>query len=181
MSKVITFSRMFPSYHPRKGQPTLFVEKILNNLGVDYQSSYYLQRLLEWNTVNIAKGKLYYDDLEMFQRSLIKTRDKKAHTIRDGIRHEQYDYFSPRVWAAMPYNSPQIIFYRDLRIQNMWLINHVKRGDFQEFNLSSLINPQTKLDQIARNDGLEINDFLNWFNKPMFGQIICWDKEIQYK
>jgi hypothetical protein len=28
MSKVITFSRVFPSYHPKKGQPTYFVEKL---------------------------------------------------------------------------------------------------------------------------------------------------------
>jgi len=29
MSKVITFSRVFPKYHPKAGQPTYFVEKIL--------------------------------------------------------------------------------------------------------------------------------------------------------
>lgn len=28
MSKVITFSRVFPAYHPKKGQPTYFIEKI---------------------------------------------------------------------------------------------------------------------------------------------------------
>ena len=30
MSRVMTFSRVFPSYHPRKGDPTYFVEAILN-------------------------------------------------------------------------------------------------------------------------------------------------------
>lgn len=33
MSRVITFSRTFPKYHPRAGEPTFFVEKILK--GVD--------------------------------------------------------------------------------------------------------------------------------------------------
>jgi hypothetical protein len=29
MSKVLTFSRVFPSYHPKAGHPTYFVEKML--------------------------------------------------------------------------------------------------------------------------------------------------------
>jgi hypothetical protein len=28
MSRVLTFSRVFPAYHPKAGQPTGFVEKI---------------------------------------------------------------------------------------------------------------------------------------------------------
>lgn len=32
MAKVITFSRTFPSYHPKAGQPTYFVEKFYNSL-----------------------------------------------------------------------------------------------------------------------------------------------------
>lgn len=31
MARVITFSRKFPSYHPKAGQPTHFVEQILNS------------------------------------------------------------------------------------------------------------------------------------------------------
>ena len=29
---VITYSRFFPTYHPRKGEPTFFVEKIWKGL-----------------------------------------------------------------------------------------------------------------------------------------------------
>ncbi|MGL4598529.1 MAG: hypothetical protein ACRCYO_13510 [Bacteroidia bacterium] len=36
MAKVITFSRVFPAHHPKKGQPTHFVEKVWANL-VDQQ------------------------------------------------------------------------------------------------------------------------------------------------
>lgn len=32
MSKVITFSRTFPAYHPRKGEPTYFVEKFWTSI-----------------------------------------------------------------------------------------------------------------------------------------------------
>lgn len=34
MSKVITFSKFFPAYHPRKGEPTFFVEQIQGGLKV---------------------------------------------------------------------------------------------------------------------------------------------------
>jgi hypothetical protein len=37
MAKVITFSRFFPAYHPRKGEPTYFVEKIWAHLISDNQ------------------------------------------------------------------------------------------------------------------------------------------------
>jgi hypothetical protein len=30
--KVITFSRTYPSYHPKAGQPTYFVEKVWSSL-----------------------------------------------------------------------------------------------------------------------------------------------------
>jgi hypothetical protein len=35
--KPILFSRFFPAYHPKKGQPTYFVEKIWAHLIIDGQ------------------------------------------------------------------------------------------------------------------------------------------------
>lgn len=37
MAKVITFSRQFPSYHPKAGQPTYFVEKVLRSVCEDME------------------------------------------------------------------------------------------------------------------------------------------------
>ena len=43
MSRVITFSRYFPSYHPRKGEPTYFVDKIWEAVkpSVEIMANYY--------------------------------------------------------------------------------------------------------------------------------------------
>ena len=36
--------------------------------------------------------------------------------------------------------------------------------------------------EIAKNDGLEVSDFLNWFKHPsnFSGQIICWSDSVEY-
>lgn len=36
MSKVITFSRFFPAYHPKKGQPTFSGQIICWNENINY-------------------------------------------------------------------------------------------------------------------------------------------------
>ena len=41
MARIITFSRTFPAYHPKAGEPTYFVEMILNDLGIDFRSWFY--------------------------------------------------------------------------------------------------------------------------------------------
>jgi len=40
MTKVITFSRTYPSYHIRKWEPTNFVEKIYKSIGFNPFDSY---------------------------------------------------------------------------------------------------------------------------------------------
>ena len=78
MAKVITFSREFPKYHPKKGQPTLFVEKIWNSLlnqNIDTIPDYIYE-------VGRKLGYQYADD------ALYKTDNVKPkhHTIRMGKR-----------------------------------------------------------------------------------------------
>lgn len=73
MSKVITFSRVFPSDHPRKGEPTFFVEKLYNSL---YGRN---------NLKGYPPG-IFIDD---------SIRDIKVHTIRSGHRWKVGDKFSP--------------------------------------------------------------------------------------
>lgn len=182
MSKIITFSQKFPSYHVNKGKPTLFVEKILNGFGVDYTSYSYFQKLLGLNTKNIAAGKLSYDDIENFWEALQPTDETKLHTIRVGKRFKLGEKFSPRVWSNKPYNSPQIIFYDDLEIQYCpdfycgGFYNEKKEGwKVDNYTLSSL----DRID-LAIGDGLQYSDMLSWFNKSFNGQIICWHKGVKY-
>jgi hypothetical protein len=186
MSKVITFSRTYPSYHARKGEGTLFVEKILNDLNVDYHSEKYFQKLLGLNTVNLFNGKLSFQDIRSFHNSLTVTcMGEKKHTIRNGNRFNIGELFSPRVWFGKAYNSPMIIFWDDILINKTWDISVVSNGIKGFAVLGSLefplglhdFNPSAKL---AKNDGLNITDLIGWFNKPLTGQIICWNKYVNY-
>lgn len=118
MAKVITFSRYFPKTHPRSGEPTYFVEQILNQMKIDYKSEFYLINLFALNHINISAGKLTTNDLVEFQNSLAyDVEGLKHHTIRNGNRFIKGEYFSPRVWSKSAYNSPQIIFLHDTEVK----------------------------------------------------------------
>lgn len=117
MSRVLTFSRTFPSYHPRKGEPTFFVEKIFTDLFLqhDIDNSNMDEPLLENEIKN------YYT----------KTWEPKGHTIRSGNRWKVGDYFSPRVWGddinpksgkKGAYHSKQIIIAPAIEVKKVWNI-----------------------------------------------------------
>lgn len=178
MSKVRTFSRVFPAKHVRVGLPTYFVEKILINAGVDYQSEGYLELLLELNEKNLKLGKLTEKDLSDFQSSLVyksiipPDERNKRHTCRAGFHFKVGDELSPRVWSKKPYSSPQIIFYHDFTICKTYDFKMEAERFFvsyMEFDTVDLMQ------QLAGNDGLSLVDFQEWFKGKNFeGQIICW-------
>ncbi len=176
MAKVITFSRTFPAYHSKKGQPTFFLEMVqgsLYNLGVD------------------LKDFIKHPDIHMSNNMWNKS--PKNHTIRSGNRWKAGDYFSPRVWGnninpkngrSGPYHSNQITFAPDTLIVKTW--------DFEicggEFKINDKVyNGESeaifeKLEEVAKNDGLDRHDLLEWFKypKPFKGQIICWNESVSY-
>ncbi len=170
MSKVRTFSREFPSYHPKAGQPTYFVEKIWNDI----------QLYATYKLICDLNPLVPVDILWTFWKSIEgKIDEEKGHTIRAGNHFKVGDKFSPRIWSGKPYNSKQIIIAPDIEVVKVWDIEVVWRGDFQEFVMPSA-QTKTTIAEIAKNDGLELNDLLKWFNKPMKGQIICWNNAIEY-
>lgn len=188
MAKVITFSRVFPKTHPRRGEPTFFVEQILKQKGVDWTTRSYLMKLILYNQKNLLDGKLTKQDLIDFQKSLIDYKGLKKHTIRNGCRFREGDWFSPRVWSGRPYFSPQIIFLPNTQVMRIW--------DFQITNgaINSLIinyriiHNSWQVLELALNDGLSLEDFEKWFfplNKEKYkgfsGQIICWDELLKDK
>jgi len=177
MSRVITFSRVFPSYHPRKGEQTFFVEKILNS---------------------VYKPKSIHD-IPIEVQNIINTmvlldKEEKYHTIRAGNRWKVGDKFSPRIWSGKPYQSKQIIIAPDIEIKKIWdyevkiinsgieqwVLNGTQVSESNEY-MQHWFNAFL-IEKIANNDGLALNDFLNWFKhpKPFTGQIICWNETIEY-
>jgi hypothetical protein len=179
MSKVRTFSRTFPAKHVRVGLPTYFVEKILINAGVDYQSEGYLELLLELNEKNIKLGKLTEKDISEFQSSLVyksiipPDERYKRHTCRAGFHFKVGDELSPRVWSKKPYSSPQIIFYHDLTICKTYILE-LDAEERQKPVIEGRLRSSLAV-KLANNDGLSLVDFQEWFKGKNFeGQIICW-------
>lgn len=164
MAKVITFSRTYPAKHPRAGQQTLFVEKIIMGL---------------WS-MNIDpsawKKKVPLDFLKSMSNPVpVSEIQTKFTTIRAGRRFKAGEMFSPRVWSGKPYNSPQIQFCMDLEVVKTWDIE--KRNG--EWDMPTA-QATTVIDNIANNDGLFLPDFQSWFPAEFSGQIICWNPRLQY-
>ena len=165
MSRVIIFSRMFPSYHPKKGEPTFFVEKIYKSL--------YLMKAVPKEIVEAFNFEIMNDDAVA----------PKHHTIRAGNRWKVGDNFSPRVWSGKPYQSKQVTIASDIEIKKIWTFEISVSG---YYSLNENYKPYLTAKQIieiAKNDGLDINDFFAWFEKtkrPFLGQVICWNENINY-
>jgi len=184
MSKVITFSRVFPKYHPKAGQSTYFVEQLYNSL------------FSKNNLMDYPKG------LEVDESIL----GVKNHTIRSGNRWKIGDKFSPRVWSEKPYNSKQIILCEDVEIKQIYDFQITTEDDDGEHDWSYVEflgkhytaygyggYDDELMCEIAKNDGLSITDFYDWFltvrtkqqrldNEPKIfkGQIICWSDTVSY-
>lgn len=104
MSRVITFSRQFPGYHPKNGMPTHFVEKALNSFLMGGYNIY-------------PKKDIPVDFLKSLSKEIFHP---KHHTIRAGHRFKAGDMFSPRVWSGRPYHTKQIIFADDVEVKKVF-------------------------------------------------------------
>lgn len=187
MSKVTIFSRQMPFGEHKK---TFFVENILRLFDVDYKSEDYLKILFQLNRENLENNRITGWQIEHFYKTLeqdISAIPQKKHTIRDTKRFSIGDFTSPRIWTGVPYNSPQITFYHDLRVEDMYLL-HIgsisgKTNQTKSFlsigpwskkhNVSkvalSYVDPKMFLhdsqkQQLAYNDGLLMPDFKQWFS-----------------
>lgn len=180
MAKVITFSRTFPAYHPRKGEPTYFVEKFWNSIPK-----------LDFELIGSLNKNISEKDFNVFIESLTRNINIKKHTIRAGHRFKAGDFFSPRVWGndinhksgkSGPYNSKQIIIGPDIEIQKIWDIEIIQGEHFFVVKIEGYKKGASDVEILSINDGLELRDFFDWFelNLPFKGQIICWNEDINY-
>jgi hypothetical protein len=157
--KEIMFSRVFPAYHPRKGEPTYFVEQMLKQLIADRKAP--ISRL----------------DDRFVNRSILDTVGFKSHTIRKGHNFKAGDYFTPKIWTGLPYRSVKYQIAPSVLVE--------KTFDFElsksDFIVNGIVYGLKELEKLAMNDGLSCEDFECWFNSNEFdGQIIVWNAEIEY-
>ncbi len=169
MAKVITFSTVFPAYHPRAGEPTGFVESVWQSLFNQDNETFmpYTHLPLLKHASDRFSGP--YDFMP------------KNHTIRAGHRWKVGDWFSPRIWSGKPYNSKQIIIAPDIEVKKVWEFE-LTFDDLFFINecLYAYSTSHDALETLAHNDALSQSDMLSWFNKPFVGQIICWNETIEY-
>lgn len=193
MSKVITFSRTFPSYHPQAGEPTYFVEKFLQWYWDSFDLPYYsLCELIE----RMNPGKNVEDFVGTLDTESVQIH--KNHTIRAGNRFKAGDKFSPRVWGTDinpksgrcgPYHSKQIILAPDMEVKKVWdfkIYGEKSETPFQ-ITVDGFVVNDTSLshyiiEEVAKNDGLTMDELMSWFKypKPFTGQIICWNETVNY-
>lgn len=170
MSKVIILSRNYPSYHPRVQQKTLFVEKFLKAFE---HEKWYADHIYKLGQI------LGYDYVD----SMLQVCDSvppKYHTIRGGKRWKVGDTFSPRIWSGIPYRSPMITIAPDITIEKTFDFEIIHAGCVYVDDKNMWADGN--IEELAKNDGLEVKDLLEWFKFPteFDGQIICWNKKIQY-
>jgi len=168
--KVLTFSRVFPAYHPRKGEPTFFVEKIWAGLQLPEPPEEKYLPFISLDVLNV---------------------DAKGHTIRSGNRWKVGDKFSPRVWSGKPYASKQIEFAPPIEVKKVWDFKFIPKPwiDESSIEISGRKIEAPEFNLLAMNDGLSTHDLLYWFGegmemstkrKPFTGQIISWNENINY-
>ena len=178
MSKVITFSTQFPSYHPKKGHPTYFVEKFLKSNGITYNECVHEHSGHSFWSLNIDKEEIV-DDFIKFNFSDPFDYEAKNHTIRAGKRFKAGMYFSPRIWSGRPYFSKTITIAPDTLIVKTYDFE-IKEGGY--IFIDNKMVQSWDYDIIAKNDGLSQDDLMAWFKypKPFSGQIIIWNKDLKY-
>lgn len=166
--KPILFSRTFPVYHPKRGQPTYFVEKIWAHL--IYSGQYDFEMCQSYLDAPWAKDLFDTNKVSEF----VQTRQFKMHTIRQGYSRSKDEIFSPRVWSGRPYTSKQIAFAPPLKILRVPMFFKDTLPDIGSVFLRNVQwLSDTYLQSIAQNDGLSLEDFQAWFKEPTFsGQII---------
>ncbi|MDF2189304.1 hypothetical protein [Paraflavitalea sp. CAU 1676] len=180
--KVLTFSRQYPTGHPKAGQPTEFVEKVLLNL--------YAQRLYQRSKICEIMRQLVPDSHPMYYEDTFreyKSELSKGHTIRTGTRFKVGDQVSLRVWSGRPYASKQIEFAQ-VDVKKVWEFVILEGHLFVAgWNIGPFHTDNKVIAPVASNDGLLIEDFIAWFaihpkakEMEFHGQIICWNDQIEY-
>ena len=173
MARVIIFSRQFLKGHPREGDQTYFIQKFWTSIKVPLPVSIHADQL-EDEVRLLMNGEFF----------------PKHHTLRAGNRWKPGNIFSPRIWGGKPYRSKQIILADDVEIKKVWNVRIYKSITPSELPVVAIDNgvgfyivqPHRIVKEIAKNDGLSIEDFKAWFESEevFIGQIVCWCESVEY-
>lgn len=158
-------AKTFPSNHPKKGNLTHFSEKLKCKIPVMVPVSF----IYVWPKIHTIR--LNY---KLWKKRLDEVNKGKA-------------MLSVRQWSGKPYRSHQEglvnLYQKDmdnidpiLGYQRITL--SFNKSGFRVFKIDG--KRYGKWKDLAGNDGLIIDDFLNWFKKPMKSGIIIHFSDFRY-
>lgn len=172
---LLSFSTVFPAYHPKNGQPTHFIEKMWSGL-LHIDHFFYQQFLPGHNDEDMAQA------LEFRNKVLRFT--PKYHTIREGHRFKVGDSLLPWCWSGKPYRSKWVRPFDNgnlaIPIERVWNIEMRFEQTSPVAIIEGNILRWDEFKVLATNDGLSPGEMMAWFNKTMHGQIVCWSPDIRY-
>lgn len=167
MAKIRTLSRHFMANHIRKGEPTYFVEKLIESIGVEHMKSY-----LEMNPNDSLEQRKEFIGSLNYSTIL----DPKHHTIRMGRHFNPIDELTLAVWSGKPYRSKQVKLWTG-EIRAIDIEIQIVNGHIRIYKIDSDAIREIYLPTLAKNDGLTTRDFIEWFALPEGkheAQILCW-------
>ncbi len=139
---VLTVSRNFPQTHQRKGEETFFVDKIEGNVRLNGEI---------WQKIHTIRSNYY-----LWLNRIKQVQEGKA-------------ILDIRYWSGKPYNSKQVkICQLDkdsgcgiemITFSDTMITGALKNNDVA---LTST-NGGLSLSTVAKNDGLSLEDFKEWF------------------
>ncbi len=148
---VITVSKNFIGKHPKKGTPTGFKEKIKSG----------------------EKRHTIRSNYDFWVKRIDKVNDGEA-------------VLSIRQWSGKPYNSKQVeikkLFAGEVGIQPITTTGNASDIAVREFNNTFIHRflTESKIKTIAKNDGLSLKDFRDWFEEPLIGGCIIHFTKLRY-
>lgn len=143
---VITLSSVFPTTHPRKGKGTAFAPAFRNGQTC---------RKCKENSQTMCVGECFSISKIHTIRANFPLWEKRIAQIQNGEA-----VLSIRQWTGKPYRSKQVEIAR---------LSSEDGVGIQELRLTDLSRPttisgeQVELPTLARNDGLNFNDWFYWF------------------
>lgn len=145
---VLTLSSVFPTTHPRKGERTFFKEQ-LNNAIYGYEGAVIEQPNAEPLFISGRKKHTIRENHERWQHNLDKIIDGRFT-------------LSVREWSGKPYASPQVEI---VSLHNVGYQRITMQYDSETDTLKASVDGKAISDvaQLAKNDGLTLDDFKHWF------------------
>lgn len=159
-------AKHFPAGHPRAGEKPNFRAKILFGKNCYWGED--------------AGNIITIEQLRM-SGGYPEKMTPKIHTIRSNYnlwakRAEKINsgeaVLSLRQWTGKPYRSKQEEFLRleKVGVQKVRVIRMTMHG---HFSIHTIVEGKmVGIDVVAKNDGLSVNDFCNWFTNGVNGVVI---------